>query len=149
MLGTRRHGWMRACRLLAAALWWGVMGGGCTGLASPEQNAAVTVKSGMLRLRSEDAPLQRAAVRGQAPQLEYVLRLEHVPLGHELALVCTWRSASRDVHYHNSWRTKLLSHDPWATHCRHTFGAHDPAGAWSVVMKLGERTLGTAHFSLE
>jgi hypothetical protein len=125
------------------------MAGACTRLASSEQNVAVSVKSGILRLRSESAPLRRAAVRGLSAQLEYVLRLQHVPLGQELALACNWQSASGDVHYHNSWHTKTLSHDPWATHCRHTFGAEDPAGAWSVVMKLGERTLGTEHFALE
>jgi hypothetical protein len=70
-------------------------------------------------------------------------------VGSTLDLRCDWTGPSHDVRHQNHWQTKEIDKDLWPTHCRHTIGPEDPAGDWSVTMKLGERTLATRHFSVQ
>ena len=111
----------------------------------------VLVTRTSLRMRSPELldPLPSAVARSMQPQLELELELDRMPLGAAFSLSCEWRGPHGETRHENSWQTKPISHNPWPTHCRHSFEADDPVGPWTVVMKAGPRELGSAKFKLE
>lgn len=124
----------------------------CSRSPSPSTlGSEVLVTHTSLRMRSPQLldPLPSSVARSMQPQLELELELDRLPLGAAFALTCEWRGPQAELRHENSWQTKPISHNPWPTHCRHSFASDDPLGPWTVVMKAGRRALGSAKFKLE
>ena len=95
------------------------------------------------------AARQMSRMRARSPEIALDLVLADAPQGAALPLTCAWSAPDGGVRYQNRWETKTIDRDRFPTHCRHTFGAGDAAGRWSVTMKQGERALATESFVLE
>lgn len=110
----------------------------------------LTVARMILRVRAPQLiePITKPVQRSSNPQLEFEVQLSRPPLGVALELTCQWRGPAKE-RYENGWETKPISHDPWPTHCRHAFTPNDAAGLWTVIMRFGDRDLGSQFFTLE
>jgi hypothetical protein len=115
--------------------------------ARSQASAAVTTTLAIVARDLE--PVASAVPRSSEPELTFDAVLAHVPRGAPLDMSCDWLGPSGELRYQNHWQTKEIDKDVWPTHCRRRFGPADPAGAWSVQMKLGDRVLATGKFELE
>lgn len=142
---------IRQRSLVAAAITLAaIVGAGALALRAGTHSAALA-KLGVAEsaLKLAGAPLPASVPRAQSPEIALDLVLADAPQGAGLPLSCTWSAPDGAVRYQNRWETKTIDRDRFPTHCRHTFGAGDAAGRWSVTMKQGERALATESFVLE
>jgi len=133
--------------LLGVILAAGVAIFGVRGLLASRARANVSNIHAVLLV--EGNPISGPLSRSARPEVSLETVLAHTPEGDSLDLTCDWRGPGGDLRYQNHWQTKGIDKQAWPTHCRHRFGAADPSGAWSVEMKLNDRTLVTERFSLE
>jgi hypothetical protein len=138
-----------ALALVCADIGYSGLATGCTREAGADERAAVRVASTQLRLRTQTEPVTAPLQRRDQPELELEARLTEVPRSATLSLSCTWRDPDGKTAHVNSWHTRVITHEPWPTHCRHRFQADDPSGTWTVVMTLDQRELGHAEFALQ
>jgi hypothetical protein len=100
-------------------------------------------------LTVQGAGVRGPVVRGGAPELVFEVTLARAPQDARVALSCEWAGPDGGVRHRNQWSTRPVDHALWPTHCRHQFGAADPAGSWTVTMRQSARVLATERFVLE
>jgi len=108
----------------------------------------VTVGATRLTLAGEDDNSLHEVSRERRPDLYYRVTLNHAPVGERLSLVCDWLDPSGRTVRQNSYKTQEIGTAVWNTHCHQRFGPDAEAGAWTVRLTLGGRTLVHDSFTL-
>jgi hypothetical protein len=149
---TDNKGWP-ILRIVGTVIAIGAIGIAYFGIQHQQKLDQVGMQSGRIGLSAADQRAdqsdQRVIARQGNPEIAYRAKLKDAPIGEKLQLTCDWLDPNQQLMRQNHYETLNVTQSDWDTHCRYQLPPNAPPGNWTVQMKLGDRTLGSAKFEVK
>jgi hypothetical protein len=81
-------------------------------------------------------------------EIVYRVTLNDAPIGEKLNITCNWLDPAGKVMHTNRYETKNITTPVWNTACRYQMPLSVATGAWKVQIRVGDRLLKQAPFSV-